>query len=594
MQPENDGHKSSVQSEVSNDSTVNHNIVTAPNNEQEKTPAQPETPIDPLEEARLQKAKRTKRILTFLGLQISLFLAALDSTIVATALPRIGSDFNKMDIVSWVATAYILTFDAFQPLFSKFSDIFGRKLVLIFGICLFLFGSILCGAAKSIVMLIIFRAVSGIGGAGIFSMVFVIISDIVPLEKRGSYQGLINAVFAMSSIFGPLIGGSFTEYVSWRWNFYINLPIGGAALAVLFFFLDLPVPKGKLIDKLKRVDYVGTVIVLSFSTLFLLALNFGGQAFPWKSAAVIAPLVISIALVGLLCLVESKFAKEPLMPPRLFKNRSVLGALLTNWFFGMSFLGMLYYLPVYFQVVRHDTAMWSGIRLIPMQMIVCTVSTSTGFLISKTGRYRPLLSIGLALLSLCLGLLSLFDKNTSWSRVYGFTIIGGLGMGCMFASSVIALQAAVEKKDIAVVTGLGSFSRILGGALGVAIASTIVNSTLTQDLPLRIPSEQAQQVLQSSAYVHNGLPEEYLDTVLEVYTEGLQLVWHVLTGMAGAGFISSLFIKHHEMRKRGPPIKEEEKTPTDEIVIPPQENIEGAVIVDVADTKKEEPAKSRL
>ncbi|KAG1053037.1 hypothetical protein G6F43_004853 [Rhizopus delemar] len=201
------------------DSTVDQSIPT-PAPVTEKTEAVNEDKkLSTVEE---YKNKKTNRLLTFIGLQVALFLSALDSTIISTALPRIGSDFNQMTIVSWVATAYILTFDAFQPLFAKFSDIFGRKWILMFGIGLFLFGSVLCGAATTMIMLIVARAIAGIGAAGINSMVFIIISDIVPLEKRGSYQGIINAVFALASVFGPLIGGSFTDYVTWRWNFYIK------------------------------------------------------------------------------------------------------------------------------------------------------------------------------------------------------------------------------------------------------------------------------------------------------------------------------------------------------------------------------------
>lgn len=454
-----------------------------------------------------------------------------------------------MTIVSWVATAYILTFDAFQPLFAKFSDIFGRKWILMFGIGLFLFGSVLCGAATTMIMLIVARAIAGIGAAGINSMVFIIISDIVPLEKRGSYQGIINAVFALASVFGPLIGGSFTDYVTWRWNFYINLPIGAVAVAVLLYFLRLPTPKSKLSEKLKRVDYIGTVIVLAFSTLFLLALNFGGQTFPWKSAAVIVPLVLSVLLVGLLMVVEKRFAKEPLMPPRLFRNRSVVSVLFVNWFFGMTFFSAVYYLPVYFQVVRNDSAMWSGIRLIPMQLVLCFISTLAGLTISKTGVYRPMICIGMGLMTLWIGLTTLYDQTTPFSQIYGITILGSGSLGCLFSSTIIALQASVEIKDIAVVTGLGNFSRILGGALGVAISSAVLNSHLNQELPNLLPIDEATKVIQSSEYVNHGLSEEYKVLAIEVYVHGLQMIWYVLIAMSGLGFIASFFVKHHSVRR---------------------------------------------
>ncbi|KAI8876845.1 MFS general substrate transporter [Backusella circina FSU 941] len=524
-----------------------------------------EQAVEQKEESEHEIKKRKKkefwgRVLTFIGLQISLFVAALDNTIVSTALPKIGSDFNEMSIVAWVATAYMITFDAFQPLFSKFSDIFGRKIILIFSLAVFMFGSVLCGAAQSMIMLIVARAIAGIGGAGIFSMVFIIFSDLVPLEERGKYQGIVNSVFALSSVFGPLIGGSFTDYVTWRWNFYINLPIGAAAIVVLFFFLKMPMPTQSLSEKLKRVDYVGTVIVLIFATLFLLALNFGGQTYPWKSAAVIVPLVIAVLMVGLLVLVESKFAKEPLMPMRLFRNRSVAAVLITNWFMGITFFSIIYYLPMYFQIVRGDSAMWSGIRLIPMQMVLAVLSAAVGFSISKFGVYRPFIWVGMAILTLWIGIVSaFFGVNTSWSEIYGITIVGAVGIGALFSSTIIALQASVAPPDIAVVTGLGNFTRVLGGALGVAISSAVLNSTLQNKLPEVLPPQYAAAVIASAEYIRNGLPEEYIPVTLDVYMDGLILLWRVLIPMCGLGFISSLFVKHHSVRSHKRFFEDKEK-----------------------------------
>ncbi|KAI8575503.1 hypothetical protein K450DRAFT_261509 [Umbelopsis ramanniana AG] len=501
--------------------------------------------VDPIAQRRASR----RRIYTFIGLQLTLFLAALDGTIVSTAMPTIGSEFNQMSIVSWVATAYILTFDAFQPLFSKFSDICGRKVILLVGTAIFLFGSVLSGAATSIIMLIVSRAISGIGGSAILSMVFVIISELVPLEQRGKYQGVVNAVFAISSVFGPLIGGSFTDHVTWRWNFYINLPLGAVAMAIIFFFLDSPIPKGTIKEKLKRVDYVGTMIVLSFATLFLLAMNFGGQTFPWKSAAVIVPLVLTVVLIVALCVVESRFAKEPIMPPRLFKSRSVVAIMCTNFFFGSTFFAMVYYLPVYMQVVRGDSATQSGLRLIPMQLVICVLSTGAGWAISRFGQWKPFLHFGTAILCVGTGLLSLFDENSSWSMVYGITSFCGLGIGSLYGSALIGIQASAEPRDIAVVTGLCNFTRILGGALGIAIASAIINSSLTASLPQHMPSEYALQVIDSSLYVRDGLPSQYFEPTMVCYVAALKLLWQVMTAFSGVGFLASLFIKHSSLRR---------------------------------------------
>ncbi|KAI8330877.1 major facilitator superfamily domain-containing protein [Chlamydoabsidia padenii] len=515
--------------------------------------------------------RKFKRGMTFFALQVALFLGALDGTIVSTCLPRIGTDFQEFTIASWVATSYILTFDAFQPLFAKFSDIFGRKWTLITGICIFLLGSLLCGVATSMIMLIVCRAIAGIGSAGIFSGVFVIISEMVPLEKRGSYQGLINAVFALASVFGPLIGGSFTDHLTWRWSFYINLPIGGVALILLILFLDLPTQKTTFVDKLKRIDYVGTFIILAAAILFLLALNFGGEIFPWKSAAVIAPLVLSFGLVGFFAVIESKFAREPILPPRLFKKRSVVSTVITNWWFGVNFFSLVYYLPVYFQVVKGDSAMWSGIRLIPMQMVLCVASTSSGFLITKTGAYRPFIWVGTSILTLHVGLVSLFDVNTNFSMIYGITVIGGFGMGLMFSSTIISLQAAVERTDISVVTGLGNFARLLGAAVGIAIASSILNSGLAERLPSILPPEYVQPTMKSSLFVRDGLPQQYQAATLQAYADSLRMIWYIMIPLTAMGVISSAFILHYNLRRPGqqkqPTSDQKEVAPVEEVVV---------------------------
>ncbi|KAI9277516.1 major facilitator superfamily domain-containing protein [Umbelopsis sp. AD052] len=502
------------------------------------------TPDDPAERRRATK----RRILIFIGLQLTLFLTSLDSTIVATTLPIIGSEFNEMHNIVWVATAYILTFDAFQPLFSKFSDIWGRKTILLVGTSIFLFGSLLSGASNTMIMLIVSRAISGIGAAAILPMVFVIISELVPLQQRGKYQGVVQSVFALANICGPLIGGSFADHVTWRWSFYVNLPIGVISIAIVVFFLHSPTPEGTTMEKLKRVDYFGTILVLLSATMFLLAMNLGGQAFPWSSPAVIVPLVLTCVLIIALCWVESRYAKEPLMPPHLFKNQSVVAIMVTKFFFGCGFFAIGFCQMVYFQAVRGDSATQAGIRLFPMQLTMPAISTVVGWIVSRFGLWRPFMLLGISTLCLGLGLLSLFDYTSSWSLVYGITALCGIGIGSMFGSALIGIQASADPKDIAVVTGLSSFARILGGALGVAIGSAITNSSLNSSLPLHMPTEIANKVINSALYIRNGLPSEYFQVTIDCYVAALQLVWYVMAGLAGVGVISSLFIKHSTLQ----------------------------------------------
>ncbi|KAI9300737.1 major facilitator superfamily domain-containing protein [Cunninghamella echinulata] len=365
--------------------------------------------------------------MTFIALQITLFLGALDGTIISPCLPKIGTEFNAASITVWVSTAYVLTFDSFQPIFSKLSDIFGRKWTLVASVGIFLVGSLLCGVAKTMIMLIISRAIAGIGAAGVFAGVFTIVSELIPLEKRGSYQGIINAVFAFASCVGPLIGGLLTDNATWRWAFFINLPIGGIAVLFIIFFFHETIPKASFMSKLKRIDYLGTILILISAILFLLALNMGGTMYPWKSAPVIAPLVLSLVFIIIFAVVECKYAVEPIFPPYIFKNQSCVAILLTNFFSGIYFFSVVFYLPNYYQVIKGDSAMWSGIRLLPFQLVISFFSTLAGILISKLATFRIFIWSGCFIITLDMGLLSILDVDTDFALIYGFLIIGSMG-----------------------------------------------------------------------------------------------------------------------------------------------------------------------
>ncbi|CAO3652082.1 unnamed protein product [Cunninghamella blakesleeana] len=345
--------------------------------------------------------------------------------------------------------------------------------------------------------------------------------------------------------------GGFTDNITWRWCFYINLPIGGIAIALLIFFLDIPTKKSSFIEKLKRIDYAGAFIILIAALLFLLALNFGSDLFPWRSAAVLVPLIFSFVLVIGFAFVESKFAKEPIMPPRLIKNRSVFGVIVVNWWFGLSFFSLIYYLPVYFQVVKGDTAMWSGIRLIPMQMSVCVFSILTGLLISKFQVYRPFLWIGTSVITLHVGLVSLFNVDTSFSMIYGITVIGGAGMGMLFSSTIIAIQSPVDRKDISVATGLNNFSRLLGSAIGISVSSSILNSELNKNLSNLLPPEYVDMVIKQALYVQQGLPEQYKTITIQAYCDSIRFIWYIITPITALSIVGALLVKHHHLRKPG-------------------------------------------
>ncbi|GBC02629.1 hypothetical protein RclHR1_04720001 [Rhizophagus clarus] len=486
--------------------------------------------------------------LVMLGLAFGVLLAALDQTIVATALPAIASEFEALDKIAWVATAYLLTMTAFQPTYGKFSDIFGRKATFLFAITTFELGSLLCGLAPNMTTMIIFRAIAGVGGGGILSLVMIIISDIVSLKDRGKYQGMIGGVYGISSIVGPLLGGAFTDHVTWRWSFYINLPLGAITVVIVIFLLHIPRPKGSLLQKLKRIDYSGTVIAVASTIALLLPLNWGGSNYPWSSPIIIVLLIVGFIGYIIFGFVESKLAIEPVAPPHLFKRLHVVGCFVTNFFQGMAFFSLVYYVPLYFQVVKGDTATGSGLELIPLILGVVAASISTGQAVSRTDKvaYRTLCVIGAALIAVGVGLITLWDENTGRAAQIGYMIIAGFGIGCIMQTTLLCAQGIVEYKDVASVTALLMFFRLIGAVFGVAVVGTIFSNVLTADLEkTAIPPEFITAVKDSATVVHQ-LPLEIRGQVITAYVNALRAAFTAEIPISILCFIASLFMGNHK------------------------------------------------
>ncbi|KAJ3376519.1 hypothetical protein HDU84_009796, partial [Entophlyctis sp. JEL0112] len=338
----------------------------------------------PPEKAVRVPLSRLEFVLVYTGLMLGIMMAALDQTIVSTALKAVVADLGHQELVPWIGSAYLLTAAPFGTLYGKFADLFGRKWVFVFALVVFEAGSLVCGVAPSMDVLILGRAIAGVGGGGIFSCVLIIISDIVSLQDRGKYQGMIGACFGLSSVIGPLVGGAFSDSVSWRWCFYINLPLGALTVATVIVFLRFPVPDGSLASKIKRIDGLGTASLFLAILCLITPLQLGGSVWNWNSAQTIVMLVLSPLFFALFAFVESRIAKEPIVPPSLFASTNATPLLVVAFCVGAAFFSATYYISLFFQVVTNATATQAGIQTIPLVLGVVAMSITSGFAISKT------------------------------------------------------------------------------------------------------------------------------------------------------------------------------------------------------------------
>jgi len=412
------------------------------------------------------------------GLMVTLLLAALDQTIVATALPKIVNDLGGISQYSWVFTAYMLTSTVTVPLYGKLGDVHGRKNLFLIAIVLFLAGSLLCGAATSMTQLVLFRAVQGIGAGGLFPLSLAVIGNIVPPRDRGRWQGLIGAVFAASSIIGPAVGGFIVDNTSWRWVFLVNLPVGGVAL----FVISITMPRSRARTK-RAIDWSGAGLLAAGTAALLLGLVWGGKDYPWGSPHVIGALVASVALLGAFAVVEHRVA-EPILPFDILRNPIVAGSIACMALAGMAMFGTISYVPLFVQGVIGTSATSSGVVLTPLMLGAVTTSLLTGQLVSRTGRYRWNAVLGPVVLTIGMVLLWRMNSSTTNGQAARNMLIAGVGVGSMMQVFVLSVQNAVPRSVIGSATALTQFGRQMGATLGVTIMGVIVNHGLPRGIDL--------------------------------------------------------------------------------------------------------------
>ncbi|MFN2468105.1 MAG: MDR family MFS transporter [Gaiellaceae bacterium] len=418
----------------------------------------------------------------YAGLMATLLLAALDQTIIATALPRIVSDLGGLTSYTWVITAYLLAATVTVPLYGKLGDVYGRRRMFLASIVIFLAGSVLCGLAQTMIQLVVFRGIQGIGAGGIFPLALATIATTVPPRDRGRYQGLIGATFAGASILGPTLGGFIVDNMSWRWIFYVNLPVGGLALVVIWLTMPREAP-----TRQRSVDYLGAAVLGAGTAALLLGLVWGGREYAWLSWQVLAAFTASVALLALFAAVELRVT-ETILPFDLLRRRTVAAGTAAITLVGMAMLGTIAFVPLFVQGVIGTSATASGVVLTPFMLAAVTASVLSGQWISRTGRYKPNALLGPVVLGGALFALSRLDETATRGDAAICAVVAGIGLGLMMQTFVLAVQNAVPVAEMGSATALVQFARSIGGTLGITIMGVIVSQGLPPGTGARTPS----------------------------------------------------------------------------------------------------------
>ncbi|KAF8527785.1 major facilitator superfamily domain-containing protein [Gautieria morchelliformis] len=510
-----------------------------------------------------------KIIVVFLGLASCIVVTSLDSTIVATALPTISSAFNAGSISSWVPSASLLTSTAFQPLYGRFSDIFGRKATLCVAMLLFIIGSLGGGLSRSMIELIIFRGVSGAGGGGIITLGQVVVSDVVSLRDRGKYQGVIICVNTFGYAVGPLIGGVLAQKVSWRWCFWITIPLSAVATLIVIFVLPLKPVRGNIKSKLLAVDYLGAALTLAGCTLILLPVIWGGVTFPWTSLKVVATLFSGLCLLVIFCVWEWKGAKLPIVPMYIFRHVTVSGVYITMFIFGFIYWSSLFYIPQFFQVALGYSPIHSGLFLLPILVSQTTASLFAGLSVSRTGKFRTTVYCGFTIWAIGLGCLSTLNPSKPKVEHVIFMLFAGIGAGMTQQTTIVAAQACVSRADMSVVTAVRNFLRFVGGTLSLAVGSSIVNNSLLSSArSVGLAPDTLKQITEDPTVLSNGglnISSEHAH-VLNGYISGFRYLFILNAGLAAMAAVVAFFmIKHQELIREDDTRRKVEASQSEEI-----------------------------
>ncbi|KAG1461393.1 hypothetical protein G6F56_005741 [Rhizopus delemar] len=490
----------------------------------------------------------TKYIILITGIALSMFMMSLNSTVVAPAMSIIATELNATENQTWIATAYLVAVNAFQPLSGKFSDIFGRKTIYLFGITLFFVGSFINALSTSINMLIAGRTIQGFGGGGVMSMTYIIVTEVTPLPLRPRFQSMLAVVYGIASVVGPLIGGTFVDHASWHWDFWLNVILSVVSFSIIFVFLKTPKngEKTSFVDKLKRIDWLGTLFATGFIVCLLLALTWG-SAYSWRNGHTVGAFVAFGMSLVVLIYVEGWVAKEPILPSSVLLNPACFAVYLYMLFLGLAFICALYFGPTYFQAVFGADSTQSGIRLIPFMVCLIAGSVGSGILIQIFPYTKYYIIVAAVCNVLCYGLFYTVNENSNWGQQAGFLTFGGLAFGLSNQNVILTVQSSVELKDLAVATTCVNFFMMLASSVGVSIYQTLLAAFVKAQyahLPADVIAEATQYGALKNYLFIRKMPVGIQKPVIHAYAAAMRNLFIIPLVSASLSLIVAIFFKN--------------------------------------------------